>query len=126
MKVRTEGAWEDWIRFFLKGVSKTSQEAVNTAREIIKLKDNLITRLYENSVYSVYAVKLIDLLFEMPVISNKNVVERLKVSNITANELVRRFVKIGIIREITGKQRYKRYIFTDYVEIIARGTKDEY
>jgi Fic family protein len=106
------------------GVSETSLEAANTAREIIKFKDNLITRLYENSVSSVNAVKLIDLLFEMPVISNKNVVERLKVSNVTANELVRRFVKIGIIREITGKQRYKRYIITDYVEIIARGTMD--
>lgn len=126
MKVRSEGAWEDWIRFFLMGVSETSQEAANTAREIIKLKDNLITRLYENSVSSVYAVKLIDLLFELPVISNKNVVERLKVSTVTANELVRRFVEIGILREITGKKRYKRYIFTDYVEIIARGTKDEY
>jgi Fic family protein len=124
MKVRTEGAWEDWIKFFLLGVSETSQEAANTAREIIKSKDNLITRLYDNSVSSVYAVKLIDLLFEIPVISNKNVVERLKVSNVTANELVRRFVKIGIIREITGKQRYKKYIFTDYVEIIAKGTKD--
>ncbi len=39
--------------------------------------------------------------------------------------LVRRFVENGILREITGKKRYKRYIFTDYVEIIARGTKDE-
>lgn len=125
MKVRTEGAWEDWIRFFLMGVSETSQEAANTAREIIKLKENLITRLYENSVSSVYAVKLIDLLFEIPVISNKNVVERLKVSNVTANELVRRFVEIGILREITGKKRYKRYIFTDYVKIIARGTNDK-
>lgn len=123
MKVRTEGAWENWIRFFLMGVSETSQEAANTAREIIKLKDNLITRLYENSVSSVFAVKLIDLLFEIPVISNKNVIERLKVSNVTANELVRRFVEIEILREITGKKRYKRYIFTDYVEIIARGTK---
>ncbi len=126
MKVRREGAWEDWIKFFLKGVSETSQEAANTAREIIKLKDDLITKLYENSIASVYAVKLIDLLFEKPVISTKDVVERLKVSTVTANELVRRFVKIGILREITGKQRYKKYIFTDYVEIIARGTRDEY
>ncbi len=124
MKVRTEGAWEEWIKFFLKGVSETSQEAANTAREIIKLKDDLITRLYENSVSSVYAVKLIDLLFEKPVISTKDVVERLKVSMVTANELVRRFDKIGILKEITGKQRYKKYIFTAYVEIIARGTKD--
>jgi Fic family protein len=105
MKVRTEGAWENWIRFFLMDVSETSQEAANTAREIIKLKDNLITRLYENSVSSVYAVKLIDLLFEMPVISNKNVVERLKVSTVTANELVRRFVEIGILRERSQGRR---------------------
>ncbi len=126
MKVRREGAWEDWIKFFLKGISETSQEAANTAREIIKLKDGLITKLYENSIASVYAVKLIDLLFEKPVISTKDVVEKLKVSTVTANELVRRFVTIGILREITGKQRYKKYIFTDYVEIIARGTRDEY
>ncbi|MFZ2411461.1 MAG: Fic family protein [Candidatus Methanoperedens sp.] len=126
MKVRKEGAWEDWIKFFLKGISETSQEAANTAREIIKLKDGLITKLYENSIASVYAVKLIDLLFEKPVISTKDVVEKLKVSTVTANELVRRFVTIGILREITGKQRYKKYIFTDYVEIIARGTRDEY
>ncbi|MCZ7396041.1 MAG: Fic family protein [Candidatus Methanoperedens sp.] len=126
MKVRREGAWEDWIKFFLEGVSETSQEAANTAREIIKLKDVLITKLYENSIASVYAVKLIDLLFEKPVISTKDVVEKLKVSTVTANELVRRFVTIGILREITGKQRYKKYIFTDYVEIIARGTKDDY
>ncbi len=124
MKVRREGAWEDWIKFILIGVSETSQEAANTAREIIKLKDNLITKLYENSTASVYAVKLIDLLFEKPVISTKDVVERLKVSTVTANELVRRFVKIGILREITGKQRYKKYIFVDYVEIIAKGTRD--
>ncbi len=124
MKVRTEGAWEDWIKFFLKGVSETSQEAANTAREIIKLKDDLITKLYENSVSSVYAVKLIDLLFETPVISTKDIVEKLRVSMVTANELVRRFAKIGILKEITGKQRYKKYLFTDYVEIIARGTKD--
>ncbi len=124
MKVRREGAWEDWIKFFLEGVSETSQEAANTAREIIKLKDELITKLYENSISSVYAVKLIDLLFETTVISTKDVVEKLKVSTVTANELVRRFVTIGILREITGKQRYKKYIFTDYVEIIARGTRD--
>jgi Fic family protein len=42
MKVRREGAWEDWIKFILVGVSETSQEAANTAREIIKLKDVLI------------------------------------------------------------------------------------
>ena len=50
MKVRTEGDWERWIRFFLNGVSLTSEEASNTAREIIKLKDDMIMKIYQNSI----------------------------------------------------------------------------
>ncbi|HIH45427.1 MAG TPA: Fic family protein [Candidatus Methanoperedenaceae archaeon] len=123
MKVRREGAWEDWIKFFLRGVGETSQEAANTAREIIRLKDELVARLYENSVSSIHAVRLLDLLFETPVISTGEVGNKLHVSGVTANELVRRFVKIGILREVTGKQRYKKYMFRDYVDLIGRGTE---
>jgi len=123
MKIRNEGAWEDWMKFILKGVSQTSEEASNTAREIIGLKEELIKKLYENSISSIYAVKLIDLLFYTPLVSVKGVSKKFNISKETANELVNRFEKIGIIKEITGKQRYKKYSFKDYVDIIARGTK---
>jgi len=123
MKVRKESVWEEWIKFFLKGIGEVSEEATNTAREIIKLKDDLITKLYENSISSIYAVKLIDLLFKNPVIDVKNIVEELNTHRDTANELVKRFEKIGILKEITGKQRYKKYIFSDYVDIIKKGTE---
>jgi len=125
MKLRLEGAYENWLKFFLNGVSETSEESANTAREIIKLKDDLITKIYENSISSVYAVKLIDLLFVTPLISVKDAYERLKISNQAANELFKRFESIGILKEITGKQRYKRYIFKSYVDIIARGTEGD-
>src|SRR4030043_1754286 len=64
MKVRLKGTWEDWIKFFLNGVSEISEEAAKTAREVIRLKEELITKLYDNSISSVYGIKLIDLLFE--------------------------------------------------------------
>lgn len=123
MKVRKEGVWEEWIKFFLKGIGEVSKEATNTARKIIKLKDDLITKLYENSISSIYAVRLIDLLFKNPVIDVKNIVEELNTHRDTANELVKRFERIGILKEITGKQRYKKYIFSDYVDIIKKGTE---
>ncbi|MCX6750127.1 MAG: Fic family protein, partial [Candidatus Pacearchaeota archaeon] len=49
MKVRTDGLWEDWIKFFLKGVIETSVESAKTAKEIIVLKDRLIEELYNIS-----------------------------------------------------------------------------
>jgi len=125
MKVRIDGAWEEWIKFFLKGISDTSEEAAKSAREIIQLKDKLMAELYKSSIASIYAVRLIDLLFETPLISIKEVIVKLNISKETANELVKKFEKIDILKEITGKQRYKKYSFKQYIEIIARGTRNE-
>ena len=124
MKVRKEGAWEAWVGFFLKGVIDTCEEATQTAREIIALKDRLIAQLYEHSISSIYAVKLIDLLFQKPLISSNDITKSLAISKEAVNELVKRFEGAGILREITGKQRYRRYLFRDYVDIIARGTQE--
>lgn len=125
MKVRLKGAWEDWITFFLKGISETSEEAAKTAREVIQLKEDLLTRLHKNSISSVYSVKLIDLLFQTPLVNVKDVSGKLNISKEAANELVKKFEKVGVLKEITGKQRYKKYSFKEYIEIIARGTKDK-
>src|SRR4030042_1617809 len=125
MKVRTDGAWEEWIKFFLIGISDTSEEAANSAREIIQLKEKLMAELYKSSIASIYAVRLIDLLFETPLISIKEIIDKLKISKEAANELVKKFEKVDILKEITGKQRYKKYSFKQYIEIIARGTKIE-
>jgi Fic family protein len=123
MKIRTYGTWEDWIIFFLKGLLETSSEASATAKDIISLKDKLIERLYDNNISTIYAVKLINYLFGKPVIDTKEVEKELQVHKDTANELVNKFEGIGILKEITGKERYKKYIFKDYVDIIKRGTQ---
>lgn len=123
MKVRTDGAWEEWTKFFLRGVTEVSDEAANTAREIIKLKEDLITKLYEKPISSVYAVKLIDVLFERPILDIRYILEKLKISKETANELVKKFEAIDVLKETTGKRRYRKYLFKDYVDIVARGTK---
>ena len=125
MKVRLKGTWEDWIKFFLNGVSEISEEAAKTAREVIRLKEELITKLYDNSISSVYGIKLIDLLFETPLVSVKDISGKLNISKESANELVKKFEKIGILKEITGKQRYKKYSFKEYIKIMARGTRNE-
>jgi len=125
MKVRADGAWEEWIGFFLEGIVETSDEATGTAREIIALKDALITRLYEHVISSIHAVRLIDLLFRRPLISATDIAAALALSKEAVNQLVRRFEKAGILTEVSGKQRYRRYLFKEYVDLIARGTREE-
>jgi Fic family protein len=123
MRVRIRGDWESWVKFFLKGVDEVSQESAETAGRMIRLKQSMIERLYQNHVSSIYAVKLIDLLFAKPIIDVKTVTDEFKISKESGNELVKRFEQLGILRELTGKQRYKKYLFHEYTTIISKGTQ---
>jgi Fic family protein len=123
MNVRHEGAWEEWIKFFLTGVAETSEEATNTAREIIGLKERLFTLLCEKSVSSPHAVRLLNHMFTSPLIDSSEIGSRLSISKETAIQLLNKFEHVGIIKEITGKKRYKKYLFKEYVDLISRGTE---
>ncbi|MDD2473240.1 MULTISPECIES: helix-turn-helix domain-containing protein [unclassified Methanoculleus] len=64
-----------------------------------------------------------DTLFDRPIITIGQVAEELRISRQAATNLVGKFEKIGIVEEITGKERYKQYMFVDYVRIIEEGTR---
>lgn len=121
-EVRFEGDWESWLKFFLQGIIEVSREALANAREIIRLKDQLLDSLVAENSGGLNAVRLLDLLFRKPVITVPDVSAALGISHQPAYDLVNQFEKQGILREITGKKRYKKYLFRDYVRIIERGT----
>lgn len=121
-EIRFEGDWESWIKFFLKGIIEVSNGAMMAAREIITLKGKLTEDLVQNNVGGLNSVRLLDLLFSRPVITVTDISKTLNISHQPAYDLVDQFLKLGILREITGKKRYKRYLFIDYVGIIEKGT----
>lgn len=123
MKIRLEGNWEEWSSFFLKGIKEVSEEAANSAREIIILKNTILKSLFNNKISSIYAVEFLNLLFGKPIVTSKEVIKDLKVSKETANQIIKKFEKLNILKEISGKKRYKKYIFSDYINIIKKGTE---
>jgi Fic family protein len=123
MKIRLDGNWEGWLKFFLKGVKEVSEEAANSAKEIIILKDTLLKTLFDHKISSIYAVGFLNLLFSKPIITSEKLIKELKVSKETANQIIKKFEKLKILKEISGKKRYKKYIFSEYINIIKRGTE---
>lgn len=121
MKVRNKGDWEQWLKFFLKGVIETAEQSTASAKRIIALKEEIEKRLSENKVFSVYALDLLKLLFEIPIIHTGDIRKRLGISRETANQLIKLFNRLGIVKPIPGKKRYIRYVFEDYINIIKEG-----
>lgn len=122
MNVRLNGDWESWIKFFLKGVASVSDEATKTAKDILELKRKCESKIKtrNNSASS----RLLDRLFETPIVSKNDVEKLLNLSAPTAGKLVDQFCNDGILSDITpNKKRYKEFMFSEYISILNRGTE---
>lgn len=124
MNVRLQGDWEGWVKFFLKGVAQVADEATQSAKLIMKLKDKSMQIIQNEQSGKANSVLLLDLLFKSPVITINDVKDALKVSYPTAKTLTDSFCESNIIHCLDKSvQRNKRYIFTEYVSILSRGTE---
>lgn len=118
MAVRYEGDWEGWLRFFLTGVAEVAREAEDTARRIVGLREG-VRRTAQETGMSVNTLKLLDHLFEQPIINVKAAQERLGVSFPAANAMVNELQTVGVLTEVTGGRRNRMFRFGPYLDLFA-------
>lgn len=116
MAIRNDGNWESWLKFFLRGVAEVSNEAIETSRKIFALRDEHREVINKNlGSSSGSGLRLLDYLYEQPIISVRMVERQIKTSFVTASKLVEQFVKIEILQETTGGLRNRRYEYLPYL-----------
>jgi Fic family protein len=116
MAIRNSGDWESWLRFFLTGVAQTAEEATATARAILDLREEHRHRVQEQTA-GVNGLRLLDLLFERPLVHVNLVKDSLGISFVTANRLVEQLESLGVLDEITGRKRDRIFSYTPYVAL---------
>jgi len=116
MAIREDGDWEGWLRFFLRGVAETADEATRTVHAILELREQHRTLIQEHGL-GMNALRLLDALFQTPLVNATHVAEALHVSFPTAGKLLEQMETLRIVREITGARRNRRYIYTSYLAL---------
>ncbi len=116
MGIREHGDWEGWLKFFLQGVAETAEEASRTARNIISLRERHSALVQERGL-QMSGIRLLDLLFERPLVNVKLVKEQMKVAFVTASKLIEQFEGLGLLKEITGGRRNRRFSYTPYLAL---------
>jgi Fic family protein len=109
MAIRTRGDWEGWLKFFLRGVFEVSRSATATARAILALR--------EQNRQDVQNMRLLDYLFERPILSIGMAQAHLGCTYATAQKYVDQFAAKGLLREITGHERNRRYRYGPYLAL---------
>jgi Fic family protein len=126
--VRENGDWEGWLQFFLTGVLETAQQAVTAAQTILRLFDSDRRRIATLGQQSHSTLRVHDIIQKRPIMSVSSMrkvldTEGMGLSEPTVYSAVGHLEKLGILREITGKDRHRLYRYDAYMEILDEGTK---
>lgn len=117
--VRKEGDWEGWVRFFLKGVQITADQATQTAQAIQLLFQQHREVLERLGRVGHTALRVHEILQIKPIISITKLVERTKLSYPTVNKSLKILAQAGIVREVSGQERYRIYAYESYIQLLS-------
>ncbi len=116
--IRDDGAWEEWLAFFLRGVIQVSKQATETARRILALREGhrqAITDALPRTAANGH--RLLEHLYEKPIVSVNDVQELNRTAYPAANDLVTRFNELGILHEFTGQTRNRKFNYREYIQL---------
>ncbi len=119
---RESGDYEQWIKFFLQGVLTTADAAVAMAKNILELQNKHRDLLWQKKISSPHAVGVLERLFYTPYVSVNEVAGHFSMSYPTAAKIVGQLETIGILKEVSGKQRGKRYQYSAYLQLLSEGS----
>lgn len=117
-RVRTHGDWEGWIHFYLVGVDAVARQAADTTlalRELFQLDQQRVMTLGRAAVS---AMRVYEVLKERIVVSIPRAAQETGLTWPTVNEALRRLQQLGIVREVTGRNRARAYVYQRQLDLL--------
>jgi len=117
LAVSQRGAWENWLLFFLRGISSQSLDSIGRIERLGQLRIVYWERLRSERTAERLLLTL-DVLFERPILNIRQLEAALDVPYRTAQRYVQRLVEIGILREVTGRARNRIYRADEILKVL--------
>ena len=117
--VRVTGNWEGWIKFFLTGVAETAHQATETAQAILALFEKDKAKIAASDKSTATVIIIHSYFQRHPVANSAKIMEACKLSRPTVLRALAALEFVGIIKETTGKERHKVFVYSAYMEVLS-------
>lgn len=121
--VRLSGNWEGWLEFFLEGVTTTAMQGVDTARRLIALFEEDRRKIANLKRAAPSALRIHAELQRNPLRSVPILAKEVGMSQPTVQTAVEHLIRLGVVREVTGRRRDRNYVYGRYLSILDEGTE---
>ena len=121
-RVRTDGDWEAWLEFFVRGLRQTADQAVTSAQNLARLFKEDRDKIQGLGRIAGSALQVHHTLQQHPIQTVNSAKARTGLSAPTVTAVMKSLESAGIVRELTGKQRYRVFGYDQYLKILNEGT----
>ena len=122
-RVRITGDWETWLEFFLTGVGDTAEQAAAAARRIVAVFDEHRRKIEALGRPAASALLVFEHLQRNPILSIPATARSIGISPPTVAKSLEHMRHLGMLREITGRQRHRLFVYDAYLAILNEGTE---
>ena len=120
MRVREKNDSLQWFKFFLVGIIETAKNSIETFDNILQLQNDVDTKIQTLGRRAANAQKVMNELYQRPIINASRVSKAANVSPASAYKLISDLERLEILTEITGGKRGKRYLFSSYLRLFTK------
>lgn len=107
-RVREEGSWEDWIRYFVEGLHEQAQRTLDLVASIQEVQQALRAQVAGVRRHASMS-RVLDAFMIDPVRTTRSAASFAGLSFATASSAIDGLIDLGVLREVTGKQRGRVY-----------------
>ncbi|MBC8141555.1 MAG: Fic family protein [Armatimonadetes bacterium] len=122
-RVRFHGDWEEWLAFFLTGVRDVAEQAAAAAQKILARFDLDRRAIATLGRQSPSAIRVHQYMEKHALLTIRKAADELHVTHPTVLQGVKLLQGLGIVSEITGRQRDRIFTYTAYLKLLEEGTK---
>ncbi len=117
LRVSQEGVWDEWLRFFLRGVTEQSKDGVQRSKRVLELRETYRKKLQAERA-SGNVLSLLDQLVYTPMTTARGASEQLDVTYQGAQIIIDKLVEAGILEEVPDT-RPRAYVAREVVRIFG-------
>ena len=117
------GDWEAWLDFFLTGVRDTADQAAAAARRILAVFEEHRRKIDALGRPAASVLRVFEHMQRNPIVSIPAAAVSIGISAPTVAKSLEHMQRLGILREITGRQRHRLFVYDAYLSILSEGTE---
>jgi Fic family protein len=108
LAVSRNGDWEGWLGFFLRGVRDTCTRTIIQIKNIQAVHNDYLGRI-KSERNMMRLAQALTILFSKPILSVEELASSLEIPYKSAQRIIERLIRLGILREITGRARNRLF-----------------